>query len=192
MRGGRFRQHNGMKRRLLNLLTAGSLLLFVAVAALWVRSHRGGATLLYRGDRQCGFASAYPGYLILSVSPGSIGPGDGFQFVARAEEIELPAGTARYHSAAGIGYVTWPGTPGGTSRLLMLPFWLLAPTLALAPAAALANACRRRLRRRRVTRRRRQGLCPACAYDLTANASGVCPECGETTSSRAEVAAGVA
>ena len=26
--------------------------------------------------------------------------------------------------------------------------------------------------------RRRHGLCPNCAYDLTANTSGVCPECG--------------
>jgi len=33
---------------------------------------------------------------------------------------------------------------------------------------------------RRYTRHRRliQGLCLACGYDLTANASGTCPECG--------------
>lgn len=28
------------------------------------------------------------------------------------------------------------------------------------------------------SRRRRQGLCPACGYNLTGNLSGVCPECG--------------
>ena len=27
--------------------------------------------------------------------------------------------------------------------------------------------------------RRRRGLCPMCAYDLTGNVSGVCPECGK-------------
>jgi hypothetical protein len=27
--------------------------------------------------------------------------------------------------------------------------------------------------------RRSRGLCPGCAYDLTGNESGVCPECGE-------------
>jgi uncharacterized paraquat-inducible protein A len=32
------------------------------------------------------------------------------------------------------------------------------------------------LRRRDVLKSR--GLCPACAYDLTGNVSGVCPECG--------------
>ena len=28
-------------------------------------------------------------------------------------------------------------------------------------------------------RRRRRGLCTACGYNLTGNASGVCSECGE-------------
>jgi hypothetical protein len=39
MRHGRFRQGVGMKRRLVNLLTILSLLLCVAVCALWVRSY---------------------------------------------------------------------------------------------------------------------------------------------------------
>ena len=29
--------------------------------------------------------------------------------------------------------------------------------------------------------RRVRGLCPECAYDLTGNESGVCPECGTAT-----------
>ena len=29
--------------------------------------------------------------------------------------------------------------------------------------------------------RRRHGLCSACGYNLTANVSGVCPECGRAT-----------
>ena len=39
MRGHFLRQLEGMKRRLLNLLTALSLLMFVAVCVLWVRSY---------------------------------------------------------------------------------------------------------------------------------------------------------
>ena len=31
---------------------------------------------------------------------------------------------------------------------------------------------------RRTDRRRHQGLCTQCAYDLTGNESGFCPECG--------------
>jgi hypothetical protein len=30
----------------------------------------------------------------------------------------------------------------------------------------------------RTLERRRKGLCLHCGYDLTANTSGVCPECG--------------
>ncbi len=30
-------------------------------------------------------------------------------------------------------------------------------------------------------RRRRRGLCPECAYNLTGNVSGACPECGRLT-----------
>lgn len=40
------------------------------------------------------------------------------------------------------------------------------------------------LRRRRVRRRERKGLCIQCAYDLTGNVSGVCPECGVPTEDR--------
>jgi hypothetical protein len=32
-------------------------------------------------------------------------------------------------------------------------------------------------------RRLRRGCCPACGYDLTANTSGVCPECGKAVPS---------
>ena len=34
------------------------------------------------------------------------------------------------------------------------------------------------VRRRRVAHRARNGLCPACGYDLTGNVTGACPECG--------------
>jgi hypothetical protein len=46
------------------------------------------------------------------------------------------------------------------TALLIVPFWRL-----------------RRLRLRRAA-----GLCPACAYDLRGNVSGVCPECGTAVS----------
>ena len=44
---------------------------------------------------------------------------------------------------------------------------------ALLPAARLPPYARRRFRTRR-------GVCPRCAYDLTGNVSGVCPECGNS------------
>jgi hypothetical protein len=61
--------------------------------------------------------------------------------------------------------------------LPLTPIWsglfMDAALLTLAWSAMLdgAPATRRWLRRRR-------GLCPSCAYDLTGNTSGACPECG--------------
>jgi len=58
-------------------------------------------------------------------------------------------------------------------------YWTFKTTLLLPPAifagAALLLA-RAPLRR---YRRRRKGLCVKCAYDLTGNTSGTCPECGQ-------------
>ncbi|UCC31619.1 MAG: hypothetical protein JSU86_04940 [Phycisphaerales bacterium] len=63
---------------------------------------------------------------------------------------------------------TWTNVRGMCFRL---PGWLLALLLAAYPAASAIPTLRRR-------RRRRKGLCVSCAYDLTGNVSGVCPECG--------------
>jgi hypothetical protein len=48
---------------------------------------------------------------------------------------------------------------------------------AVLPAARVARRLANRLRSRR---RSRRGLCARCGYNLTGNASGVCPECGST------------
>ena len=52
------------------------------------------------------------------------------------------------------------------------PLWFLVTVLAAYPAITLIGAHVRRYRRRR------KNLCLHCAYDLTGNVSGVCPECG--------------
>jgi hypothetical protein len=62
---------------------------------------------------------------------------------------------------------------------LFLPWWFLTLAFACAPAAAALA------RRFRVRRRVRNGRCPRCAYDLTGNVSGVCPECGTGVGSAA-------
>jgi hypothetical protein len=64
-----------------------------------------------------------------------------------------------------------------------LPYWQLA-VMATLPPTVLVTV--RRLRRRRLADRIGRGLCPACAYDLTSNVSGVCPECGTAVSDRKE------
>lgn len=62
-----------------------------------------------------------------------------------------------------------------TSRLAV-SLWIPLTALAIVPVAFLATGpfrCRRRMRK---------GLCRMCAYNLTGNTSGVCPECGTPTS----------
>lgn len=53
-----------------------------------------------------------------------------------------------------------------------------AGILAIPPFVWLAYACWYQHRRVMRAKRRKRGKCPACAYDLTCNVSGVCPECG--------------
>ena len=71
------------------------------------------------------------------------------------------------------------GYPGGWRNELWqytsigVPFWLISLLLGLYPMVAFVRGPYRRYRRRR------KGLCLKCAYDLTGNVSGVCPECGE-------------
>lgn len=63
---------------------------------------------------------------------------------------------------------------GCTAFCLVIPHWFAALS-----AGALAVLCFRRYRACRRSDRVRSGRCARCAYDLTGNTSGRCPECGE-------------
>jgi len=69
---------------------------------------------------------------------------------------------------------------GGTSAGLRA-FVVIAAAMGLAWLAWVVLEMPRVVARERTIergRRRAAGLCEQCAYDLTGNASGVCPECG--------------
>ena len=69
--------------------------------------------------------------------------------------------------------------PNGTLTVSMIrfPVWLLIIPLAISPARYLWL-------RYRYRRRLHRNLCVACAFDLSGNVSGVCPECGRTVGRR--------
>ena len=182
-----------MKRRLLNFLTALSLLLCAAVVALWVRSYWAADCLaLWNAHRELS-AESRVGYVTVKTSnisgdpPGAcllVSPVGPLALERRRMNALFPrtflgfAHKADTRPGANVGLVpelTRRGvrTPPGQlwSRFWRVPLWAVA----LAAAALPASSARRRYRTRS---RRRSGRCPACGYDLTGNVSGACPECG--------------
>jgi hypothetical protein len=162
-----------MKRRLLNLLTALSLLLCVAAGVMW-SSSAGARNLTAFADVNLGrryvAASSVRGHLEAAYFPTAplyyVGVGDYARWVIGRPPFVL--GT--YAGPVGV-----PTGPGGTrGHVVVVPYWLLMTAAALLPAARSARSWRRLRRRESLERRRR---CVACGYDLRAT-PGRCPECG--------------
>jgi hypothetical protein len=169
-----------MTRRLLNLLTALSLLLCAAVCLLWVRSY---STSQFVGwSDPFRFLGALSMHGLLRFEHGTY-PNDeqGWSHVSYPTPASEPGlwGEVRALDRRG-GWLRRLGIASARTsyhadgkqvwRALYVPHWLLAAPLLLAPLERL----RRTLRSRR---RRRAGLCAHCGYDLRVT-PGRCPECG--------------
>jgi hypothetical protein len=172
-----------MKRRLLNLVTALLCAMFLALAAAGPTSTRAWA-FRHGGWLGCvGFDSAgvVVGYGRAPTAGGdptlhlrwdwpAASPDDatlraaGFASgtVNVARDVPFLSGMPL------LGRLFQSPTP---ARYVKAPWWPLALLAAAPPALAALRASTRR-------RRRKAGRCVACGYDLTANVSGVCPECG--------------
>jgi hypothetical protein len=166
-----------MIRRLPSLPTILSLLVCVAVAAVWARSHTrcdrvGFAAARARpGKRPAGYTvllSAYRGglYLLWLESerdePGLMW-GFGSDVIDRPYVYDPDPG----QGLLGFRYAPRRAAVLNAEGFVGLPLWFVL-ALAAAPAA---------FARARAARRRRLGLCPCCGYDLRAT-PGRCPECG--------------
>jgi hypothetical protein len=88
----------------------------------------------------------------------------------RAEYSSNEREFAHFPSVSNISsrYVPYAGT-----RQLRIPLIWLFILFAVFPGVRLSGMIRTR------RRRRLEGHCRTCGYDLTGNASGVCPECGD-------------
>jgi hypothetical protein len=173
-----------MKRRLLNLLAALSLLLSLACAAAWVRSYwfidqlivaRGG--VLFRAGHERGsfivdWTDPWPGkqrigpwmrHDRLPPPPPDRGWDWGrlrqFGYVTRLGEVALQPQPVRV-----------------PEHVLWFPQWALVLALSVLPLWVLGRGTARLVRNRS---RAARHLCPACGYDLRAT-PGRCPECGHT------------
>jgi hypothetical protein len=187
-----------VKRRLFAILSALSLLLFVAVVVLWVRSYSGSdyvsrGRLVSSGPRVVR-SSVHQmrwtrGCIHLTAGEHTYFPsGDSAPVV----EGERPAhwGWGRL----GVGHEGWEELPRRSlwNRLgfhrysgqglmtsfssestdgIVVPAWLPVAILGIAPLVWVRRLGGRRSRSRR-------GLCPSCGYDLRATPER-CPECGK-------------
>ena len=182
-----------MKRRLLNLLTAVSLLLCVAVAVLWIPSYWSGFAATGLAYQRC--AGGYTGgALTAEVTTGAVVVECGFGSMSESKFdgvrpgihfgrtepthpfADLPFGDRWRGRVAGSGVVNepWQDPPPQWRRIhelgVVIPAWFVTVALAALPAALLVGAQRR-------GRGRYRGLCPRCGYDLRATPDR-CPECG--------------
>ena len=166
-----------MTRRLLNLLTLLSLLLFLAVAALWVRSYATADAWGWAWETGAVEAGTASGRLRLSrirLLDGSRYDPPWYSNITYPPKIDpptrrLPASLGNFGFRYERGY-----RPGGSdSAVLLIPFWFVACVIAAPAAASCLAVRRRRVREQRVRQRR----CTRCGYDLRASPDR-CPECG--------------
>src|SRR4051794_195696 len=170
-----------MTRRLLNLLTAVSLLLCVAVCGMWVQSYSVSEFLGWSDPARFVGALSMHGLLRFEYGtypnddqgwshvayPTPAGPAAGLWQEVRARD----RGGGRLR-ALGIACASVDYDSDGRRlrRALYLPHWLLAGAALAAPAWRLRRAIRAR-------RRPGAGACATCGYDLRATPDR-CPECG--------------
>jgi hypothetical protein len=176
-----------MKGRLLNLLTLLSLLLCVAVVALWVRSHRFQDTLQIR-PREGGGLVVHLFWARGSIActrtygqvNGVMPPEQRVRFEAdlgrfpRFPPVDLYAlwktRDPVFHRA---GFAVMHASPKyGALGGVLVPLWSFAALFALPPTVWLSLKLRSLVRCRRHV-----GSCLSCGYDLRATPDR-CPECG--------------
>jgi hypothetical protein len=182
-----------VRRHLLNLLTALSLLLFVAVCVLWF----GVSGRVYVGSNpQYRFGSDDRGNLEVCRMGGgcarvpywalfvATGLAPAVRFDAARKKRHLPRRNwplrSLVFSIFGLyfGWMGWisSGHPDFADARPLIQLWLLV--MGATAVVSLGFMLRRSYLAGETELRRRQGRCPACGYDLAANVSGVCPECG--------------
>lgn len=159
-----------MKRRLLNLLAAVSLVLFVAAGMLWVRSYWVFDRLSNCSSPRILVANSLRGRLVfgvyrLSDASERLPPG-GWHPLPLKPGLSIPTLDWRYLGFA----VVNERTAADQQVAVAVPHWFALGLSGILPFRWFTVWRRRRLRERR-------GLCLTCGYDLRASIDR-CPECG--------------
>jgi hypothetical protein len=170
-----------VKRRVVNVLAAMSLLLCLATIALWVRSYRHVDSVVYTWNPQAN----YPDARVFALSSGSEGiefetmlSGIDFDPDLQAMTIKSSAPATNIYFASStyfddhryfFGWFAY-APPIHGAWAVVCPTAAFTALFALLPIAWVTTrlAARRRLH---------SGQCPTCGYDLRATPER-CPECG--------------
>jgi hypothetical protein len=169
-------------RPLLFGLTALSLLLWLATAALWVRSYWVADAVWWLSRRSIHALQTNPGRL--EYSEGNTAGFLDYPFRFGHHVIRPPRHLSLANSGDPLDAVAWRFagfawfgglTPDGYEQhALALPFWFVWLLTAVLPLRWFSTV----RRRRRLERRRNANQCVACGYDLRASGDR-CPECGQ-------------
>jgi hypothetical protein len=171
-----------MKRRLLNLLAAVSLVLCISSVLMWVRCRRvwdtvscqrpGGVAYvavsargeLFLARAQLSERDAPVGLLCRADNNAALGDQDDPSPATRIGLKTTPTSVPRQWKAGGYGSERVP------ARCVYLPYWFQTALFGALPVCTLGHWLKSRVRRR-------SGYCENCGYDLRATPDR-CPECG--------------
>lgn len=141
--------------------SASSLVLLVATAALWAQSRTHVYALFYHASQSTLAAVIRPGTAELTVYHDAFPWPDRLKLFNEPDDI-VPNGKADEF----VNYMLFRQTNN------RIPLWLLAVLDSLLPLTWIAQ------RLTLLSKPLDYHVCPTCSYDLTANTSGTCPECG--------------
>ncbi len=189
-----------MRRKCFNIASTLSLILFIAISILWIRSYWFYDIIRYSSESSDWWISVDSGRILAMADRASEYRSYAFSWESTSKAPPapiLPAPTTSTGSVTVSGsavsvsssytvsydhHIYFPGF-AFTSRsqtplrgvLVLISFWLLAILTSILPLARIVVLLRTRSRHRR----RLLGLCSACGYDLRATLDR-CPECGSS------------
>ena len=179
------------RRRLLNSVSLGSLLLCALMLVLWVRDWDLGEewSLIHQVRIDHWEKSTQSFNLEFVKGKVEFSYYRQAKYVTFRETLPPDGWRVEHHASLYVGYsygpTFWARHGFGLQRLFLsfgsvvrpdegwvvsVPTWLVASICALMPGSLLIQ--------RRVARRIHENHCKICGYNLTGNTSGVCPECG--------------
>jgi hypothetical protein len=166
-----------VKRRLFTILSAVSLLLFIATAGVWLRAALCMDFLRWETPSSCLYVISNRYGCALSFGWGgslerprpfswTSGPSQPIRSRADTDDRDDPY----FFLIGGVSFHPLGRIKGGRGLTVVLLYPAVAAAAAILPVLWYT-------RHRRERKRRTVGLCPSCGYDLRAT-PGRCPECG--------------